>query len=155
MENFAVSSAGLPRSITPMEIDNLRGKIFQIEQVMLRHPQVELPLFHHFAPGLYARELHIPKGVTLTGKIHKYVCLSIMPKGDMSVLINGAIVRVTSPLINVAPAGTKRIAYAHEDSIWVTVHATTQTDIATLEDDLVCDTEQQYIDFVRLIECHS
>ena len=135
-------------------VDALRQKIFQIEPVMLKHPQVDLPLFHHFAPGLYARELHIPKGVTLTGKIHKHICLSIMPKGDMSVYIDGVIVRAKAPLVSVAPAGTKRIAYAHEDSIWITVHATTETDIAKLEDDLVCDTEKQYLDFVRSIECH-
>jgi hypothetical protein len=26
---------------------------------------------HYFAPGLYAREMTIPKGVTVTGSVHK------------------------------------------------------------------------------------
>ena len=74
----------------------------------------------------------------------------------MFVSVDENIVRIKSPFINVAPAGTKRIAYALEDSIWITVHATKETDIAKLEADLVCDTDQQYLQFIReQIECHS
>jgi hypothetical protein len=127
-------------------------RIFAFEHEMLKLPQLSLPLFHHFAPGIYARELHIPKGVITTGKIHKYACLNIMAKGERSTLVGDEIVRVKAPFIHVAPAGTKRVSYTHEDSVWITVHATEETDIVKLEKDLIAETEKEYLDFLNAVK---
>jgi hypothetical protein len=128
----------------------LRDRIFALEDEMLKLPQLSLPLFHHFAPGIYAREVHIPKGAITTGKIHKYACLNIMIKGDRSTLVGDEIVRVKAPFIHVAPAGTKRVSFTHEDSIWITVHATNETNIEKLEKELVAESEREYSDFLKL-----
>ena len=140
------------RSISPTEV---RRKTILLEREMLKLPQVALPLFHHFLPGLYLRELHIPAGVITTGKIHKYECLNFLTKGERSTVIDGEIVRVKAPHFHISPAGSKRVSYTHQDSVWITAHFTDETDVAKLEAELVCDTEKQYIDFVRRIECHS
>jgi hypothetical protein len=36
-----------------------------------------------------------------------------------------------------ATKGIKRVGFAHTDTIWVTAHATTATDVKTVEDELV------------------
>lgn len=133
----------------------LRDRIFALQDEMLKLPQISLPLFHHFAPGIYARELHIPKGAITIGKLHKYDCLNLMIKGDRSTLVGDEIIRVKAPFIHVSPAGTKRVSYTHEDSIWVTIHATNETNIEKLEKELVAETEREYRDFLKLAKSET
>lgn len=106
-----------------------------------------LTVRHHFAPGIYLRELHIPAGMITTGKIHKYACLNILAKGRRSTLIDSRIVEVEAPHIHLAPPGMKRVSYTHEDSVWITVHNTNLTDIDEIERELVCETEEEYLAF--------
>jgi quercetin dioxygenase-like cupin family protein len=127
---------------------SVRDKVNVMENMMFQMPQLDLPVKHHFSSqGVYARELFIPKGTLLTGKIHKYEQINIMASGDLSVLTEEGIKRVQAPFVLVAPAGTKRIAYAHEDTVWITVHATEETDVELLEKQLVAETDQEYLEF--------
>ena len=58
-------------------------------------------------------------------------------KGDIEVMTDTGIKRLTAPAIIPAKAGTKRVGYAYEDSIWVSVHATEETDMDRVEATLV------------------
>ena len=124
-----------------------RERLFDLERAMIQMPQVALRLEHYFSDGVYARELHIPKGTLLTGKIHKYANLNIVSKGDVSVLIDGQIKRVQAPFTLVAPPGAKRIIYAHEDSIWTTIHCTDETDLDKIEAHFTAVSETEYLAF--------
>lgn len=110
------------------------------------------PVTHHFSQGVYAREMFIPKGTVLTGKIHKYTQLNIMSQGELSVLTEEGIKRVKAPFTIVSPPGTKRIAYAHEDTIWTTVHGTDETDLEKIEAHYVANDEQEYLAFCKALE---
>ncbi len=122
-----------------------QNKIMALEHEMINHPErilegghhIELEVKHHFAPGIYARELFIPAGVLLTGKIHKTEHLNILLKGRIEISNMGESREMVAPLIFVSPPGTKRAGYAHEDSVWITIHATEETDVKKLEHDLV------------------
>lgn len=132
-----------------------RDCVSLIEAEMLKVPEhptdgrVTLAVKHHFSPGVYARELFIPKGTLLTGKIHKFAQLNIMSQGDMSVLTEDGVKRVQAPFTIVSPPGTKRIAYAHEDTVWTTILATEETDPDEIEREFVADTEQDYVAFLE------
>lgn len=130
----------------------LRSKVFEAEALMLKMPQLELPVTHHFARGVYARELFIPKGTILTGKIHKYPQLNILSQGDISVLTEDGVKRVQAPFHIISPAGTKRIAYAHEDCVWTTIHGTEETDLEKIEDFFIAQSEVEYLDFCKALE---
>jgi hypothetical protein len=125
-----------------------RELVHSIELEMLKQPQIELPVRHYFSPGVYARELLIPANTILTGKIHKYPHLCIMSAGDMSVLLDDGIKRVQAPFTTISPAGTKRIAYAHADTIWTTIHATDETDLDKIEALFVAQDEAEYREFL-------
>jgi len=129
-----------------------RDKVIALETLMKEQPQLELKVEHYFSPGVYARELHIPAGTILTGKIHKYVQLNILIKGDMSVLTENGVKRVQAPFTVVSPAGTKRIAFAHEDCVWTTILGTDQTDPEQIENLFTVNTEQEYLDFCKTID---
>lgn len=100
-------------------------------------PQVDIPLVHRFSNGLYAREIFIPKGTILVGKIHRYESLNIVSMGDITVLTEDGAKRVQAPYTVVSPPGTKRVGFANEDTVWTTIHATDETDLGKLEDDLI------------------
>lgn len=126
----------------------MRERVFRMEKIMRESPPHVFEVKHHFSKGLYARELFIPKGIVLTGKIHKYANLNIMSKGDLTVLTEDGMVRIQAPFTVVSPPGTKRIAYAHEDTIWTSIHATEETDVAKIEAEVVAQDEADYVAFL-------
>lgn len=127
--------------------NNLRLKVFEAEAIMKEMPQVELEVVHHFSKGVYARELHIPAGVTLTGEIHKFKNLNILSKGRMKVLTEDGIIEVEAPFTVVSPAGTKRIAHTLTDCIWTTIHGTDEVDVDNIEKTFICHSEQEWLEF--------
>ena len=88
----------------------------------------ELPVTHHFADGVYGREIFIPKGVLVAGRIHKTEHISIISHGMVDVVVDyletGKVETVTyvAPCTFISPPGTKRMVLAQEDTIWTTFH---------------------------------
>lgn len=122
-----------------------RDKIEHLERVMKgMDGQLKLEPKHYHAKGLYARELFIPKGTVATGKVHIHEHLNFVTLGEVTVMTEDGPVRIKAPHVLVSKPGTKRAVYAHEDTIWTTVHATEETEVAALEASLVVDTYAQY-----------
>ena len=111
----------------------VRDQILALEAHMKTLPQVQIPVKHYFAQGVYAREIFIPKGVILTGLIHRQSQINFCLKGDISVATEQGYRRVLGGETIVSPAGIKRAAYAHEDTTWTTVLGTTLTDPQDIE----------------------
>ncbi len=126
----------------------LRAKIFAAEDIIRQAPQQELKLVHYFAPGVYARELHVPAGVILTGALHKHAHFSVLSKGIASISLGDKIVRIEAPFAAVSPAGTKRIAYAHTDCVWTMVLGTEETDLDKIWDKFTARDEAEWLDFL-------
>ena len=125
----------------------MRDKVFAAEAIMREMPQVELKVIHHFSKGVYARELHIPAGVILTGEIHKFKNLNILSKGRIQVLTEDGMKEIEAPFTVVSPAGTKRIARALTDCIWTTIHGTDETDLDKIEHYFIAKSEQEWLEF--------
>ena len=89
----------------------VQNAIMALESEMNAHPEriledgrsIELEVIHHFAPGMYARELRIPAGVLLTGKIHKTEHLNILAKGRIEISNMGESRQLTAPYTFVSP----------------------------------------------------
>lgn len=97
--------------------------------------------FHHFAHGVYGRELHIPAGVGLVGKMHRYSTLNILAKGEIAVTTPDGPKVLTAPAVFVSPAGTKKVGIAITDCVFLNVHASTETDLDRLEAELIVPDE--------------
>lgn len=100
-----------------------RERIARLEEVMRQAPQADFPLKHTFVPGVYAREIFIPKGSCIVGKIHRHEHLNFISSGEVSMLTPEGIQHIKGPCTMVSKAGTKRALYAHEDTVWTTIHA--------------------------------
>lgn len=94
------------------------------------------PVKHTFMDGIYMREMLIPKGTLLIGKVHKVDCINIVSKGDISILTEFGSGRVTAGYSSISPAGTQKMGYANEDTVFVNVFRTDETDSAKVEDEL-------------------
>lgn len=138
-----------------LQIDNI-NKIFELEKTLKPFDTGELPLEHHFCGGVYARQMFIPAGTVLTGKMHKEDNLNVMLYGDITVATQDGVRRVDKPCVIVSKAGTKRAGYAHKDTCWITFHATQETDLETIEKKFIIDNPQEYIEEQKRSElCHG
>lgn len=141
------------RGLVPERPVVTRAQVQKLEAAMRTLPaalQVDpksMTLRHHFAPGIYMRELHIPADMITTGKIHKYPCLNILAKGRRSTLVDNRMVMIEAPHVSLSEPGIKRVSYTHEDSVWITVHSTNLTSVDEIERELVCETEEEYLAF--------
>ena len=122
-----------------------RENILKLQEIMVNMDESLMnealdevfPLTHHFAPGVYAREILLPEGHVIIGKIHKHAHLNFLMTGKVSVSTEEGSKDMIAPCIFTSYAGTKRAVYAHEDSVWVTIHVTDKTDLAEIEDDII------------------
>lgn len=128
-----------PRGAAPAVPDGSR-RFNAIEAEMLSRPQVDVPPTHFFLDGLYAREITIPAGTLLSGKIHRTQHLNIISKGEISVYTEGeGVRRIVAPHTFIAEPGTRRLGFAHTETVWTTVHANPgdERDLAVLEERLI------------------
>lgn len=105
-----------------------RGAILEFEDILASRPDAMfgnvMPLRHIFTPGIYTREIFLPKGLALTSRIHKHEHPNFLMAGVVDVFTEeNGLERLEAPMWCVSPVGTKRAIYVIEDSIWVTIHA--------------------------------
>ena len=86
---------------------------------------------HHFSPksddygcSVYARQMFIPKGTLIIGKIHKHQHLNFIVKGKVSVATEFGKKFMEAPCTFLSEVGLKRAVLAEEDTIWTTIHMT-------------------------------
>lgn len=128
-KSLQIISSG--KSLTPREITEV---IFKIEKDLLKLPQVELPVTHHFGDGVYAREMKVKAGTLLTGRVHLLKNLNILSEGEASVISIDGAVRIKAPFTYVGSAGAKRLIFAHTDITWTTILGTTEIDPVVIEE---------------------
>ena len=129
-------------------------KMLEFEAVLGNMPGAKFgddccPLIHHFADGLYVREMRAPKGMLNVSKLHKTNHPYFILKGDVSVLTENGVVRIKAPQFGITKAGTKRIVYFHEDTVWITVHATNETDLEKIEDEIIAKNYEELPENIR------
>lgn len=113
------------------------GDIERLQKAVGQFPQIQLETLHHFADGMYCRELFRPAGTAIVGKVHKREHFYIVLSGEVTVVGDGFRERITAPRILISKPGTKRAVYAHVDSICITIHRTDLHDIEEIERELV------------------
>lgn len=129
----------LPQANLPAPI--ARQKIMAIQRACQALPDGQRmdespPLKHWLAPGIYAREIHLPAGTVVVGKIHRHRHLNIISEGCITCYTEFGLETHTAPASFISEPGTKRVVHTHEDAIWTTIHhnPTNETDFSVLED---------------------
>ena len=130
--------------MTAVAKQEMRETILKFEDALSKLPDEEGVVLektvHHFAPGVYAREMTIYAGTVLTGKIHKTEHLNIISKGKIVVVSPEGRKIIEAPHTMVSKPGIKRVGYALEDTVWTTIHVTDETDLEKIEDQVIAKT---------------
>lgn len=132
----------------PISKDAFRKQVFSLQDFMLANVKSTLDdctLRHHFAPGCYAREMTIPAGTLIIGKIHKHAHLNIISKGRAKVVTEFGTVDIVAPNTFVSEPGTKRVVMAIDEVIWTTIHVTDETDLEKIEDYVIAKSYDEFL----------
>ena len=109
------------------------------------------PLKHTFGDEMYARQMSMNKGSWCIGKIHKQNHIWFLLTGKITVVTDGDEVDHIAPCYTKADSGAKRIIYAHEDSVFITIHNNPDNirDIDELEKHIVTKTYEEYEEYIN------
>jgi len=104
-------------------------------------------LTHYFTPKdeeygccTYAREIKLPKGSLVIGKIHRHQHLNFITQGKVIVYTEFGLKHLEAPCTFVSEVGLKRAVYAVEDTLWTTVHLTkfnSEEELSKIEDEVI------------------
>ena len=122
-----------------------RNKLVNFEQEFVKAEGVKTgdelmevnPLKHTFADGCYVREIFNPANQLLVTKIHKKKHPFFLMKGEMSILTEKGVERISAPHHGITVPGTKRVIYTHTDCVFVTVHATKKDTVEEVEEEVI------------------
>jgi hypothetical protein len=116
-------------------------------------PQVECPVTHRFAPGVYLREIFMPADTIVIGKVHKTEHFNILIRGACLIVhTDGTREELRAPCTFVSQPNVQKVLYILEDMIWQTVHVTDETDLTALESILIAKEHPELSDEARY-EC--
>jgi hypothetical protein len=119
------------RGFEPAPALPMRQRVERLESVLEQYPQVECPVRHHFAPGVYAREMTIPAGVIATGAVHKTEHLSIVV-GHCLLTTDEGVKEFAGYHTFVSKPGAKRALTAISETVMTTIHPSDETDLDKL-----------------------
>lgn len=97
----------------------------ELEALMINSDnQIDCPLKHTFTPGLYTRQIFMPAGSLITSQVHRTEHQFMVLKGCLTVFTDNAEQFMEAGHIGITYSGTRRALVIHEDTVWVTCHAT-------------------------------
>ncbi len=106
-------------------IDELEGAMF--EAALMDGNNIEFfdaPINHYFTPNIYVREMILPEGKLITSEVHKTTHLFYLLAGEINISIDGGQWQtLKAPYFGMTQAGTRRIGFTLENTVWQTVHS--------------------------------
>jgi hypothetical protein len=124
-----------------------------IEEGVIESTLEDCIVKHYFSPKddkygccTYAREMFIPKGTLIIGKIHRHQHLNIISKGKVVVYTEFGEKHLEGPVTFVSEIGLKRSVFAVEDTLWTTIHLTEfvgKEDLSKIEDEVIAPDYEQ------------
>ena len=91
---------------------------------------------HEWCDGVYRSEFFLPKDAIVVSKIHQLENWFLLFSGEISIASgDGTTIRVKAPYMSKTEVNTKRVVYAHEDSMMYTFHGNpdNESDLEVLE----------------------
>ena len=116
----------------------------------------EFPVEHVFTPGLYSRIITMPAGSWLTTRIHKTEHPFVVARGRCTVYVDGKeTVVLEAPHMGITMPGTRRLIEIHEETVWITFHPTTETDLMKIDEELLVQYENPLLESAKAAEGHE
>ena len=125
-------------SHTTEQMAAVHERIDAVHRFCSRFEPATTPLTHRFTPGLYSREVFLPKNTLAISEIHKTEHPFVVLTGSVRVFdAYGGVTLYGAGHVGITRPGTRRIVFAHEDTRWITFHPTTKTDLDEIKSELI------------------
>ena len=99
--------------------DQLEGGLLEFEQI----PDDTYQLKEYYSGGMYCREITIPEGAFITGRIYKFDHIEIMLSGEIEILsADGGKTYYEGHNVIEAKAGKRQGGLAHKETKWLTIN---------------------------------
>jgi quercetin dioxygenase-like cupin family protein len=150
-----ISADDAKQLISGFARQSVREQVMDIQEWMAEQPQVDVPIEHWFAHGLYVRQMRMPAGQAFVGKIHKSEHIVIIAQGSITLLTDEGVVKLQAPATFVSKPGAKRVGFVHEDLVMLNVHHSFETDMEKLEQELIAPDFAEldsYLELLKLTE---
>jgi len=141
--------------MTSDTVNIIRSKISSLADCMIDNiksgnmQEQDCPVTHRFSSGCYLREIFMPKGTVIVGKIHATEHFNVILTGDVTVVTAEWTKRFKAPHTFISGAGVQKVVYIHEDCQWQTLHVTNKKDIEEIEKDVIVkDYDQLETDYL-------
>jgi len=83
---------------------------------------------HHWAKGLYSKEMRVPAGVQIGKHVHDYDHFSALMSGRALIEVDGEQFVHEAPALLTIKAGKLHVIFALTDVVWHCIHHTDETD---------------------------
>ena len=107
--------------------------------------EAECPVAHRFSKGIYLREIFIPAGTRIIGKIHATEHFNVLLTGKVTVITAEGREEITAPHTFISKAGVQKVVIVHEDCQWQTLHVTDKTDLKEIEKEVIVESYDQLL----------
>jgi hypothetical protein len=132
--SYSVGAPPTPDLFAGLPDIPFKQKVHALARYMRDLEQTPLPVKHHFSPGLYMREIFMPAGTIVIGKIHKTEHFNILVSGACLIVHDDDHrEELRAPMVFVSKPGVQKVLYITEDMTWMTTHVTHETDLKKLE----------------------
>tara|TARA_R110001592_G_scaffold276903_1_gene544025 strand:- start:111 stop:581 length:471 start_codon:yes stop_codon:yes gene_type:complete len=102
-------------NVTRENILNLETAIKNLPDSIGEQEALETLNDHVFAPGVYARVMTLPAGMTVVGKIHKYAHICLITHGTVKIVSEFDSGVYSAPRVWISEPGVKRTLHALSD----------------------------------------
>jgi len=138
----------LGKCATVEEIQQRRDLVTAWGKRLALQPQVECPVTNRFAGGLYLREIFMPAGSFVIGKIHSTQHFNIIVSGECLIATTDGVKHVRAPYTFISEPGVQKCVLNLTDVLWQTTHVTDSKDPEEIVESLtVCDYADLDTDF--------
>ena len=114
----------------------------------------DCPIKHYFSPGIYIREMFIPRDTLILGHAHLHSTMNIIIRGLARVRLEGEeeLMLKKQGDTFTSPPGRK-LVYTLEDTVWQNIIATEETDLDKIEDLFISKSLAWEASQVELVPC--
>ena len=129
--------------------------ISSIEEKCKKFEQVKCEIEHIFSDGIYSRIMKVPAGTFVIGKRHRFKTLNIMTKGKAIIHTgdNNKAKEISAPCTFVSEPLSRKMAFFIEDSEWMNVHPTEETDVDRIEELFIMPEEEYLLSVKGGVKC--
>lgn len=111
---------------TNLPVAQCRGMFERLEKALLKLPQItaeDYQLKEFYSGGLYCRQITIPKGALITGRIYKFDHIEMMLSGEIEIVsADGGKKTYTGTNVIAAKSGKRQAGLAIKETVWMTIN---------------------------------